>query len=100
MGFDLVPGIERDHPAAVRLAFEYDWTQTLLYVVRGAVHGELVFVRAGAKPRRAGALPHSAGSRWGRFATERTGNFERHIFDRKARHGFRGLWHRGGCGSD
>ncbi len=74
--------------------------KTVLHDVRGDLHGEFVFVRAGAKPGRAGFVPRAARNRRRRIATERTGDFERHVFARKARHGVRGVWTRGGCGAD
>src|SRR5229473_3115583 len=61
MGADLVFSIERDRAAALRLAFVVDGPEAVLHVVRGAVYGELVSVRAGAEPRRVGAVPHPAG---------------------------------------
>ena len=94
LGADVVSGFERDRSAAFRMAFGIDWTQTVLHVVRGAVYGEFVFVRTGAEPGRAGAVPHSAGCRRRRSAAQRTGNFERHVQHREARHGVCGVRHR------
>src|ERR1700676_4048051 len=99
LGADLLSGFERDCAAAVRLVLFVDRTEAVLHVVRGAVYGEFVLVRAGAKPRRTRAVSHLARRGGGRFAPQRAGHFERYVFTGEARHGFRGLRNRRGGGS-
>src|SRR5579864_200172 len=100
LGADVVSGFECDCAAVVRLVLVLDRAEAVLYVVRGAVHGELIFVRAGAEPWRTGAVPHFAGRGWRRIAAERAGHLERHVFAGEARNGFCGLRNRRGGGAD
>ena len=79
LGADVLPGVERDRPAAVRLAVDGDRPQALLHDLRGAVHRQLVPVRAGAQPRHADRLPRPAGRRRRRPAAERAGDPRRHL---------------------
>jgi len=77
-----------------------DWAQAVLYVVRGAVHGQFVSLRPGAEPGRARALPYFAGHRRWRLAAQRAGHLERYVFGRKTGHGFRRVRNRRGRRAD
>src|ERR1700686_708956 len=99
LGADIVSGFQRDCAAAVRLVLFVDRAEAILYVVRGAVHGQFVFVRFGAEPWRTRAVSHFAGRRRRRLAAKRAGHLERYVFAGKARNGFRGLRNRGGGGA-
>src|SRR5712671_3242351 len=100
LGADVLPGLQRDCAAALWMVLLLDWAQAVLYVVRGAVHGQFVSLRPGAELGRARAFPYFAGYRRWRFAAQRAGHFERHVFGRKARHGFRRVRNRGGRRAD
>src|SRR5882762_8750268 len=100
LGADVVPGFQRDCAAAFRMVLLLDWAQTVLYVVRRAVHGQLISVRFGAEPGRARAFPYFARYRRRWFAAQRAGHLERHVFGRKARHGLRSVRNRGGRRAD
>ena len=97
MGADVVFGFECDCAAAFGMAFGSAGAQTVLHDVRGGVHGEFVFVRAGAEPGSAGALPDFAGRGRRRIAAERAGDSERHVFAREAWHGVCSVRTCGGC---
>src|SRR5207244_3575870 len=87
LGVDVLPGFERDYSAAVGLVFGAVGEEAVLHAVRGAVHGEFIFVRACTEPECAGAVPDSARRGWRWLAAERAGHSERHLPAREARHG-------------
>src|SRR5437870_8013711 len=64
LGVDVLPGFERDYSAAVGLVFGAVGEEAVLHAVRGAVHGEFIFVRACTEPECAGAVPDSARRGW------------------------------------
>src|SRR5438270_13099935 len=82
------------------MVFITDWPQTLLYVMCGVVHGQLVFMRLGPEPRRARSVSYFAGCGRRRLATQRAGHLERYILAGEAWHGVRGLRNCSRCGSD
>jgi len=87
LDLDVVSGVERHRAAGQRLAVDADRAQALLHDLRGAVHRQLVSVRAGAQPRHADLLPRLAGRRRRRAAAERAGDPRRHLPAAEARHG-------------
>src|SRR6266404_131713 len=100
LGAHVVFGLQRDCAAAFWMFLLPDWAQAVFYVVRRAVHGQLVSLRPGTELRRARAFPYFARYRWWRFAAQRAGHFERYVCGRKAGHGFRGVRNRGGRRAD
>src|SRR6202158_1698568 len=77
-----------------------DRPEKLLHGVRGAVYGELVFVRTGTEPGRAGDFPNLAGRGGRRLAAERTSDSERYVSAGEAWHGVCDVWARCGCGAN
>src|SRR5258708_39120874 len=100
MGADVVPGFERDRAHALGMVFRADWAEEVLHDVRGDLHGEFVFVRAGAEPGRTGDFPDFAGRWWRRVAAKRAGHSERYISAGETRHGICRVCTRGGRGAD
>ena len=100
LGADVVSRFERDRAAAFGMVFRIDRAEAVLHGLRRALHGEFVFVRARAEPRRARAFPDFARSGRRRIAAERAGHLERHVSAGETRHGVRRLRNRRRGGAD
>src|SRR5258708_35083426 len=77
-----------------------DRAEKILHDVRGDIYGELVFVRAGAEPGRAGDFPDLAGRGRRGLAAKRASDSERHVSAGEAWHGVCGVWARRGGGAN
>src|SRR5579863_1002647 len=96
LGADELPGVERDYPAAQRLARDSLWPQAFLHVLRGALRGQQFSLRLGADTGNARSLSRAARRGRRRFAAQRAGHSGGHVSAREAGHGFRGVRHGGG----